>query len=395
MHIEEQKAWYITSRGNILNCLDLATNQVKFAKLLPNSDMDRTRLNAKCIKCGHLVFCAPCYDKDFWIYDLQTNTFEKLELELQGNVRPVVWDMYKTDHTLYALSKGLKELIEIDIEKRRIIKKYPLAEDGEIITNSIAAEDNWYFLISSANARICRLNMHTKVMDYFDFPMIKETVNGFCYDGSVFCISGSGKYLYRWNPAENQVEQLDCFPDQFGAYDFSREKEKLIDYDLDHNQDILFCSLTNTNTYIWCIPYIANKIIYINKSTKKADIYNIPEEEETEESIKDREFAHKYLFLYQKEDRYIGLYSLKQKVILEIDTLTLERRYIEPKVQEAALLELFKKAIDENKVIIEKKNHLHAYLKVVGGSKEKKQSESDNEPENVGEKVYSYMKKEQ
>ena len=74
--------------------------------------------------------------------------------------------------------------------------------------------------------------------------------------------------------------------------------------------------------HIWYIPLQANMpIIYINRKNYEMNTLKIEEEEENEKSLIDRQSGFKYIFLYSRQDRYIGLFSHKNQVVLELDTI--------------------------------------------------------------------------
>ena len=73
--------------------------------------------------------------------------------------------------------------------------------------------------------------------------------------------------------------------------------------------------------YIWFIPYLANKIVYVEKSTHIVRELKAEDELETNESLRARNaIGEKYVLEYIRENRYIGIFSNKNKNIIEIDT---------------------------------------------------------------------------
>ncbi len=392
MYIDEANAWYITGHGNILNCFDLNTSQIVFSKLLPNSNMSQTRLNSICIKCSHYILCAPCYATDFWIYDIQKDVFERLDLEMRDVVHPVIWNMYTKGNRLFAISKTGKEVIEIDLKEWKVERRYSIAGADEQLGNSEVVGDSIYSLLTGAGTRVSKFNMVTKECKYYQFPQIEHPVNTVCFDGVRFWFSGCEKYIYLWRPTENQVELLDCFPQQLRAYDFSRKSGHDICCGLDANRSTLFYKLVDMKEAIWCIPYSANSIVYINKQTKKADIYDIPEEEESRESLINRELPHKYIFLYQRNQKCVGLFSLKQNAVIEIDTMTFQKRYINTTVEESVLRELYARSINTDTVMTEKKYSLEMLLRFIEDNANTQNREMQT---NIGKQIHSYISKEQ
>lgn len=80
----------------------------------------------------------------------------------------------------------------------------------------------------------------------------------------------------------------------------------------------------------WFIPFQTNQILFTDKGSSDILPFEIDEEVETKESILGREsLLSKYIVEYIREDRYLGLFSIKNSCMLEIDTLnkSVEMRY--------------------------------------------------------------------
>ena len=75
--------------------------------------------------------------------------------------------------------------------------------------------------------------------------------------------------------------------------------------------------------YVWFIPDRSNDIIFIDKETYKVFMLELEEEQETKESIDNHLMDFKFLLQYIRENRYIGIYSLKNRIVFEIDTIDL------------------------------------------------------------------------
>lgn len=90
-----------------------------------------------------------------------------------------------------------------------------------------------------------------------------------------------------------------------------------------------FIFSTNINNYMWFIPFRTNKILYIEKDKFLLHEYYLDDEIRTEKDIKEGLLDHMYLFEYVKEDRYLGLLSLKTGNIIEIDGSNLQNKKIE------------------------------------------------------------------
>ena len=148
-----------------------------------------------------------------------------------------------------------------------------------------------------------------------------------CFDGEQFWMSGYRKQIYIWNKKNNSVRIVENFPKIFGSYLFSEEKDEILDCEPNEYDVQLFCQLKLAGNYIWAIPYRTNFVLYIHKDTLEIQMMFIEDEDETKESLmrKGRR-PFKFFWQYLRNDRFIGIFSLKNNCILEIDSECLEAR---------------------------------------------------------------------
>ena len=71
-------------------------------------------------------------------------------------------------------------------------------------------------------------------------------------------------------------------------------------------------------------------------------LFSIEEEGHTEENISTQLLRHKYLLQYVRDDRYIGLFSLKNKWIFEVDSKELEYRILDYHLDKKFILQIEK-----------------------------------------------------
>ena len=118
---------------------------------------------------------------------------------------------------------------------------------------------------------------------------------------------------------------------------FSDKYGEILDCKVERYEEPTFIESVPTDKYIWFIPFRTNEILYLSLETNEIREFIIADEEETVYSLKNRILDHKYLLEYVKDDRYIGLYSLKNEHILEIDANTLAYRLLPFTIDDACL----------------------------------------------------------
>ncbi|MCI9401920.1 MAG: hypothetical protein HFJ07_19650 [Lachnospiraceae bacterium] len=326
--IEEDRAWFVSGTYNILFCLDLRTYQCQSAVSIPDKNPNTFRLTPNCIKAGNDIYCMPDRGNSIWIYHLDMECFSEIPINNSGKVQLSVCNFWIHDNKIYAVSNGLKQVIEIDIKKRQIENYYDICKEGSI-TRSIRNGMSIYSLSGVSN-QIYEFNLLTKKTTIHSIPGIKERFFTFCTDGKMFCLSGYKKELYVWDKIKNTIQTIDNFPKGFGSYNFSKDTDGNVDCSTEEYEIPTFLYSVIVGDSFWFIPFQTNQILFWDKGSSDILPFEIDEEVETKESILGREsLLSKYIVEYIREDRYLGLFSIKNSCMLEIDTLnkSVEMRY--------------------------------------------------------------------
>ena len=326
IEFEKNKAWFVDELKNILWCLDLETNKCEYIAQVPCSSSDKFRLHPKCIKNEDMVFCMPDKGDNIWVYDLKSFKFEDISIENIDKVRLLISDFWKYKNKLFAVSRGLKKIIQIDMDKKVIDNYYTIGNlaKGEL-TRSIMVGSVIYCLFDASN-NIYQFNLETKEIVVDIIPKVEGGLYTICFDGSKFWLCGYHKEFYVWDKKTNSVEILTNFPKQFGIYDFLGDKQDILDCETTIYETPTFAGSVSIGSYIWFIPCQTNEILYINKNTYKINVFKITSEDETRESLLKNYVNAKYYTEYILGNRYIGLFSFNSNCIVEIDTLEKKSR---------------------------------------------------------------------
>lgn len=345
-YIENGKAWFVAGEYNAFFQLDMAINQCVFVAELPVTN--GLRLNSRCIKCYNDIFCIPDTGDSIWVYELDKSQFRKIGIKNPDKVRLMIVNFWQVDKKIFAVSMGLKQVIEVNIRDKRIENYYGLCDiSNERIGLCIKVGRTIFCPLSDSN-QVCQFSIITKEAVKYSIPDIADGLCTICFDGEKYWLSGFRKQIYVWNKENNTVKIIGQFPEQFGIYNFEGNTSELIDYKTVLYDTPTFADSIATEQYIWFIPFQTNKIIYIDKDTFELHVFEIAEEEETEDSLTCGRMHSKYLLQYVKERRYIGLYSLKNNCIWEIDSLKIKVEKKHYSFSRECLEQIEKKYIYEN-----------------------------------------------
>lgn len=325
--IEGDKAWFVWGMENILFCLDLNTGKCESAVCIPDDDSNKFRLTPYCVKYGKYIFCMPGLGKCIWVYDLECQNFSRIGIDNPDKCQ-LAFEFWVWEDKLFAISSGeLRKILEINISKKEIDHYYTICEEGRLARSVMAG--NAIYILSVESNRIYQFDLKTKAIKTHTLPDIEGKLWTICFDGEKFWLSGYQKEVYVWNPNTNRINLITDFPKGFGVYDFTKETTTGEADCISENYEYhMFNFSVSAGNKIWFIPYNANKILYADKEIQELHSFEIDEENETKESIMARtSLGYKYLLSYLKDDRYLGLFSIKNNCMLEIDTVEMRYTY--------------------------------------------------------------------
>lgn len=320
---EDNVAWFVTANVNMLFCMNMADNQYRVVATLPDYLKGGFRRNSNCIKCDDVIFCMPDTGDCVWCFDLNSTEFRKIEILNPQNVRLMISDYWRCENILWAVSRNLKQIIEIDILRQTVIGYHKIADHKETIIRSTKF-GKYIYVVSALKGRIYEFNTEIKEVRILELPDIRSGLSTISIFEDKFWMSGYKKEIYVWNKKNGRIKVLNQFPSNFGVYNFNNKKNEIIDYEEIEYDAPLFLESIIAGNYIWFIPFQANQILYINRDTYEIKTFDIPEEQENIDSLRTRELKCKYVIQYVRKDRYIGLYSVKNMVLFEIDSKELK-----------------------------------------------------------------------
>lgn len=368
--IEGNRGWFVAGEINALFEVDLIEEKCQFLSLLPIEEIYEFRFYPRCIKFLDKIICIPDRGSCFLIYNLNHKNWKKILINNPNKVRIGICDFWIKREMLWCVSKGLKQIIRVNLENEDIeeIQNIDIESDIEL-SGSIMIGKNIY-VISAKQPEIYIFKEETKSIEVIKLEEIKGNLLSISYDGQRFWLSGFKNEIYIWDKDKNKVEIINKFPDGFGTYKINGEKRNKW-----NGKEYIFLSHIHLDGKIFLISKYANQILCINKDNYSVNLLVIENEEQAPEEVEKQTLSHKYLFEYIRDDRYIGIYSLKNQEIFEIDAYELK--------------EISRPICFTKKTMIQIENlKLLNYIKTVVKNKKMEQIGNEGIYHSNGEKVY-------
>lgn len=313
--VENEDAWFVDGENNLLFHYNFLSNKYNLVAEIPYESKNTFRLNSRCMKCNDDIYCMPDTSNIIWIYNLKKKEFSSIVLDNPDHVRIAIVNFWKYHDSIIAVSTGLKRVLEIDIYEKKIKQFYDI--EGNV-SASILVNDSIYY-VSNQDYRIFEFNLINKQNFQYTNEIICRGLQTICYDGKDFWLSGYKKEIYHWNKEENTIEVLDCFPKDFGIYDFQKGCDKILDCEKEEYDIPTFIEAIALEKYTCFIPFQTNQIIYVDKQTQEIHSLNSLDESETAMSMTKNRLGHKFLVEYVTDTGIIALFSLKKQQMIDVD----------------------------------------------------------------------------
>ena len=333
---EEKYIWFVSCNIPVLYCLDLKDNTIIPIAHIPLENDNFWRQNSRCFKFKNSIWCLPDKGKKIYIYDLEECSWKSIEIDSFSPIGIV--ENWRFEERLYIVSREMKQIVELNLIREEIEGYYKLTQnDKERIGCSIKI-GMYIYTVSSLIPTIIKFDCITKRIDILDLPYMDDELYTICFDGKRFWFTGRKKRIYIWDRDLNKLITLKTFPDGFGTYDFNKNSKEILDCTTEQYEQPGFLSMDCIGNNIWLIPWHTNEILYIDKETFKINKFSIMDELLTKDNINKQMLFQKYLFLYKWNDTIIGLFSLKNRWLIEIDCIKLNYKIIRYELSDDCIL---------------------------------------------------------
>lgn len=335
--IDGDKIWFMAGDADYLFCIDKDTKESVFVSEIPEDNPVGFRGHPRCIKNGEQIFCLPDRGENIWRYDILCSLWEMIPVKNTEGVRLCCRNAWFIKDRLYAVSIGLRKLLELDIRTCKI-SYYGICADAKQSVSRSVLKDGCIYAVCSNPAAVYKFDCLNKKAEMHLLPEINDQLGTICFDGKNFWMSGGKKRIYIWEEETGKCVVLDGFPDSFGIYNFSGKYEDVLNCEVETAHVPLFIGSASVGRYVWFVPFQTNEILYVDKDDFSINVFHLEHETQTKEDMSTQLLAGKYLLEYVRDDRFIGLYSLKNRWIVEIDSRELQYRVMDYKANELKVL---------------------------------------------------------
>ncbi|MCI9048748.1 MAG: hypothetical protein HFG71_16155 [Hungatella sp.] len=384
LELRDNTGWFGGGEINALFQADFVSEKYKLLTPFEDDKILGVRRYTICKWLHNKVFCFPIYGDYIKVYHLDQCIWSQIDIENPEDVQRMRFsDALIYDGKIYGFTRGLRAIVEIDPEREELCNYIYIPEDLGMLSSNCLQHHNLIYCIFGSSRSLCEINVETEEINLYDVPFDVKGINTINLVGEEeFWFSGFEKIIYIWNKRTDRKTTL-YLPKEFGNYRVDDNKKLILDYGSMENEDVIFIKSIDLGDNIWFIPFRSNNIVYVNKKTYEMAMLEIDGEKEDCDSW-NRKMNHKYLVEYIRDERYIGLYSLKKSGLLEIDTHTYSVR--EKRFElDTESVERLKELILRKNIVINDREEIHKriFIEICGD-----RNKYNIKNQDIGGKIY-------
>ena len=267
MYVDNNETWFISRDTGELYKWDVLTEECQYIADIPANSVSAYRINPTVVKYKEHIICLPDIGECIWIYDLMQSTLKKVTVNNLNNTRLGVFFIFAIDTTMWAVSGGLKSLLEIDMKNEQIRNYYRLTDNAsELFACEFPKVGHNIYFFSQTKSMFCEFDTISKKTIEYEPKKLGKVINTICYDGECFWFSDYDGCIYRWNKNKNETDYCGTPPHDL----------KIIR----NGYRPLFYKSVCVGKYICFLPWnsnevICNGILFLNRNNLRMKIIKL------------------------------------------------------------------------------------------------------------------------
>ena len=217
--IEYNDLWFFSKQMNGLFRMNINNGKVEYISSIPGFSFQTERLVVKIIKLNEKIFCIPFKCEHLWIYNIEFNTWESIEIinENEKNKIGYFFQAILYNDCIYMIPTFCDYIVSFRLETYEVHKNFFVDEQlNEKRKNNndcyfrtdYAIKNNILYLVSCCDCRVMLLDLRTENIMWKNLNGIDYTLSGIVYDGEKFWIAprNSGE-IFTWD-GDKVIEKI-------------------------------------------------------------------------------------------------------------------------------------------------------------------------------------------
>lgn len=295
VYIENGQGWFIDEIWNQIFRLDLMTNTVYYIGNYGGVDFRRNSYRLV-KKCGDDLYIFPLHNKrNIIVYNLKKHFSDEIGLDGISNMSPVILAIMETNDTLLVYLWKEHKIVEINKLNKQIVNCYNFRYTTLNFKHLIADGNNEHFICTDVGELMEIDSIRGIVASY----RTDKDIWGAVYLKDFVWINKKSEILIYDMASQKVVENIDMTKAFSTGNDFTAAVD-----------------IRDSMHYIWYIFLHVNKLVYINKQSKRVSVLTIEEKQNNMKS------SMGYCINFVYENRYLYIYSLNadKNYVIDMET---------------------------------------------------------------------------
>lgn len=207
---KDREGWLVDRDCNILISLCLDNMELRYECNLNRGNDSLFRRTPLCYKKGHTIVLFPDKGEKILFYDEEKKIVNECDVESVNSVRIGIYCFGEFEDLLWAVSYGMKQIFLIDVERKRIVKRFKLFRTDDHIEmgyESILNGKSIYCVSRNSNY-VSKTDIMSGEEKIYELPMKESGFNTIYYDGESFWLSSMSGSIYLWDNVHNIMKQV-------------------------------------------------------------------------------------------------------------------------------------------------------------------------------------------
>ena len=321
--IYDDTAYFVSGKENRLYRADFTNRKYSCITLLRDF-IDTWRCNPICHCYGDKIYLFPDMGHSIQVFHTQEGSIRYIPLDRGDKERFSIHKVWEEEQYLYCVSDTTASIYLVNTECDELEDVIRINDDNESINSyeTLVVDGVVYAGATNCNT-LYTLDLKNRSRNRYSIDGMEDGIGTLCFDGKDFILTGKKKEIVCWNNG-NVKQVLTKFPKQFGIYsDWMPSFNTRLDLETKESKYPLFSRSIVVGKTIWLFPMVSSHIIEIDIETRKLELFSMPNDEDNMDAMNDKpvDLCIKYLLEYYKDNRFIGVFSIKTMRMFEIDTI--------------------------------------------------------------------------
>lgn len=205
----EENIWFVSRDDNILYKYDII-NKTRTSIATFNDTYKSVvffRLHPNCIEYNNRIICIPDKAHSFIFYNIELETFNQLEVNIDREKRLDISDFWIIDGILWCVSRRTNKIIGVRLSDESLFyEKQIFKDDIDNLGSGASMSNGKIYVTAQEKKTIAVFDVEDHSINYIDIESNEKGYNTISVCENIVYLTGYKKNIYIYNMATHEIE---------------------------------------------------------------------------------------------------------------------------------------------------------------------------------------------